>query len=59
MITTICEGQSRHTNVEIEFLHQIFRGPRHPKPIRRCHVTLFDKIDLIYAESDLHIGYLT
>jgi hypothetical protein len=24
--------------------------------IERCHIALFDKIYLIYAKSDLHIG---
>jgi hypothetical protein len=40
---TIREGQFRHTSVEIEFLHQIFKSPHHPKPITRCHVALLTK----------------
>jgi hypothetical protein len=43
---TVREGQFRHTSAKIEFPHQIFRGPRHLKPIIRCHVALFDKIYL-------------
>jgi hypothetical protein len=43
-LNTVCEGQFRQLFAEIEFPHQIFRGPRHPKPITRCHVALFDKI---------------
>jgi hypothetical protein len=50
---TVREGQFR----EIEFPHQI--GPCHPKPITKCHVALFDNIYLIYAKSDLHVGYMT
>jgi hypothetical protein len=38
------EGQFLHTSAEIEFPRQIFRGPRHLKPIIRCHVELFNKL---------------
>jgi hypothetical protein len=54
--TTVREGQFWHTSAEIEFPHQMFRGPHHFKPITRCHVALFDKMYLIYAKSDLHVG---
>jgi hypothetical protein len=54
-ITTVREGQFRQTSAKIEFPHQICRGPYHPKPITRCHVALFDKIYLIYAEIDPHV----
>jgi hypothetical protein len=53
--STILEGQVWHTGAEIEFPHQIFRGPCHPKTITRCLVALFDKIYFIYAKSDLHV----
>jgi hypothetical protein len=54
-MTTVREGQFQQTSTEIEFPHHIFRGPRHPKPITRCHVALLNKIYLIYAESDPHV----
>jgi hypothetical protein len=43
---------------KLNFPHQSFRGSCRPKPITRCHVALFDKISLIYAESNLHVVYL-
>jgi hypothetical protein len=58
-VITVREGQFWHTSAAIEFPHQIFRGPCHPKPITRCHVALFDKIYLIYAKCNLHIGYIS
>jgi hypothetical protein len=50
-VCTVREGQFRHTSAEIEFPHQIFKGPHHPKPITRCHVALSGKIYLIYSVS--------
>jgi hypothetical protein len=44
MAITVREGRFRQLSAEIEFPHHIFRGPRHSKPITRCHVALFDKI---------------
>jgi hypothetical protein len=42
---------------KVNFHIRFLEVHHHPKPITRCHVTLFDKIYLIYAESDLHVGY--
>jgi len=53
----LLEGPIQHQGAKIEFLCKILMGPCHLTPLTRCYVVLFYKNDLIYATSDLYIGY--
>jgi len=55
-LNIVCEGLIQHSNLEIEFSHQIlkFHFTSHHSQDDMWH--FFTKIDLIYAKSDLHIG---